>query len=337
MTSRGFGSVFATHMELYLDDHAARGFSNNCHIKTLRHFDRFVTKRGLSEEIISQEIYDEWFSTMDSLRYTTRYQSAVHLRTFAIFLTKLGIPSFIPRLPKYKRSDYVAYIFSTDEIDKIFDACDKTIIRKRSLTSILMVMPSLLRLLYSTGIRVGEALAIRNRDLNFEKHVITLYYTKNGHERLAPINATLEVVLKQYINYRNKMPVHGIDSPDNYLFVTLQGKQVRENSVLANFKRVLEMSGIIDAYNSKLPRIHDLRHTACVHAMCKMLRQGKDLYCHLPILATFMGHVKITDTEYYLKLVQQQYPELIKQQVSVVESITGIVNRALIIKSEDDV
>lgn len=71
--------------------------------------------------------------------------------------------------------------------------------------------------------------------------------------------------------------------------------------------------------------------------MCKMLRQGKDLYCHLPILATFMGHVKITDTEYYLKLVQQQYPELIKQQVSVVESITGIVNRALIIKSEDDV
>lgn len=69
--------------------------------------------------------------------------------------------------------------------------------------------------------------------------------------------------------------------------------------------------------------------------MHKLLSKEKDLYCHLPILATFMGHLNVSDTEYYLRLAQQYYPDLVKQQVSLIEPITGIINRALIIKRDD--
>lgn len=337
MTEHGFNSILAGLMEQYLDNRAARGFSNRSHITTLKNFDCFLSKKRCDKLCISSELYDEWFATQNAVSYTTRYQRASHIRMLAIFLTKLGYPCAIPRLPKYKSSDYVPYVFTNEEMERVFDICDNMTAKNRLWKSIIIVMPALLRLLYSTGIRVGEALSIRNREVHFDKHVIHLCQTKNGHERLVPINTSMEIVLRQYIVYRNKLPIEDIDAPGNYLFVSLQGKQVMAQSVLHRFKDLLEIAGIIDVYNSKLPRVHDLRHTACVHAMCKMLRQGKDLYCHLPILATFMGHVKITDTEYYLRLVQQQYPELIKQQVSVVESITGIVNRALIIKSEDDV
>lgn len=45
----------------------------------------------------------------------------------------------------------------------------------------------------------------------------------------------------------------------------------------------------------------------------------------------------MTDTEDYLRLAQQYYPELAKQQIGIIDSIRGIVNRAVIVKPDDNV
>ena len=334
MTKHGFTSVFSSYLESFLEDRYKRGFTKEKYLPCLRSFDRMCVDRNHNHMRITEKLYNQWFSTLSYLGDTTLYARVGELRMFAYYLTKMGYPCYIPRLPKHKKSDYVPYIYTHEEIERVFKSSEKVKIQSECRSTVL-VLPVLIRLLYSTGMRIGEALSICNRDINFDKHVINLYQTKNGHERLAPINTSMEVVLRQYISFRNRLPIPDVSAPWNYLFVSLRGTQIKKNAVDYHFKKILEDAEVIDIYNGKLPRIHDLRHTACVHAMHKILIQGKDLYCHLPILAVFMGHIKVNDTGYYLRLVRQQYPDLIKQQVSVVESITEIVNRALIIKSED--
>lgn len=85
-------------------------------------------------------------------------------------------------------------------------------------------MPALCRLLYSTGIRIGEALAIKNEDVDFVNSVIYINKSKNGQQRLVAINKSLSIVLQQYINFRNKIPVDGVNSPEHHFFVTQRGR-----------------------------------------------------------------------------------------------------------------
>ena len=79
-------------------------------------------------------------------------------------------------------------------------------------------MPCLFRLLYATGMRISEALSIRNEDVDFSNNFIILRKTKNNKERIIPMNERLKEVLMQYIKYRDLVPVEGISNPDRYLF-----------------------------------------------------------------------------------------------------------------------
>jgi len=72
-------------------------------------------------------------------------------------------------------------------------------------------------------------------------------------------------------------------------------------------------------------RVHDLRHTACIHVMSKLLAAGYDLYNCIPNLSAFMGHKSIYSTEQYLRLTAEFYPELIKyasKEVSPIDDVT---------------
>ncbi len=54
----------------------------------------------------------------------------------------------------------------------------------------------------------------------------------------------------------------------------------------------------------RLPRVHDFRHGFAVQALLRWYRQGLDVQAKLPWLATYMGHVSIASTHYYLAFVE---------------------------------
>ena len=62
--------------------------------------------------------------------------------------------------------------------------------------SSFFIMPSLLRMLYGTGIRIGEALSLLNEDINLEEEYFILRDTKNGKDRIVPFSTSLAEVLK---------------------------------------------------------------------------------------------------------------------------------------------
>jgi integrase len=280
--------------------------------------------------------YDKWFETISDNRPATIYKSVGIVARFLGYLSELGHECYIPRLPKKPVRDFVPYIYSEDEMAKIFSVADTLRLKLKTHNSILMIMPALLRLLYSTGIRIGEALAIKNRDIDFNRNAITLNETKNGCQRLAPLNNDMEAVLKQYILYRNRMPIKGLEEPDSPLFVSGIGKSLSHSSVYENFHNIIMKVGIPYKGGNSGPNIHGIRHTSCVHAMQKMIQAGKDMYCCLPVLSTFMGHKYMIDTEMYIHLTKEMYPELIEMDKSVTASISTIINRALLIKNEKE-
>jgi integrase len=71
--------------------------------------------------------------------------------------------------------------------------------------------------------------------------------------------------------------------------------------------------------------VHEIRHSAAVHSLVKLTRDGVDIYCSLPLLATFMGHRKVLDTETYVRLTQEMYPEVLKMNAEVTDQVYSFI------------
>ena len=234
-------------------------------------------------------------------------------------MSRQGCHCFIPRLPDAKRSkcNFTPYIFTHNQIDEILQSSDGLRMYDRHMSNALFCVPAALRLIYSTGLRVSEALSIKNADVKLEKGYIHIRKTKNGSERIVPINESLHGVLQQYISYRDRMPISSASSLNSFFFIKSDGTYCNAQSVYWCFRKLLADCGISYVGNHHGPRVHDLRHTFAVHAMVQMAHNSQDLYSSLPVISACLGHKSLFATEQYVRLTGEMYPELINQCSSI--------------------
>jgi integrase/recombinase XerD len=83
------------------------------------------------------------------------YSKVKVVKQLAEYLLDQGIKTYVPQLPKYRRGTFIPYIYSYEEINAIFRACDSLRMKCKSVASCIFIMPCLLRLLYGTGIRIS--------------------------------------------------------------------------------------------------------------------------------------------------------------------------------------
>lgn len=330
-----FSSCLASKLEAFTEEYHIRGFKNRNVFETLRMLDRYLCSISYDDITLQRSVYDSWLDSQVNIKDSTKYGRASVVIRFIKYLNQLGFETPVPRLPKHIGCDFTPYVFSHDEMSKIFQECDKQNDRNSLYSSGLFSFPTVIRLLYSTGMRVGEAISLTNKAVDFDNHTITIFHAKNNRQRYCPINPSLEAVLRQYLHFRALLPLDGLDEADRPFFVNLQGGKLRTSGVWSRFNRIVRNLGISNTMHGGLPRVHDLRHTACVHAMKKLVDNGRDIYCCLGLLSAFIGHVKIADTERYLRLTQEYYPELLKQDAVVTQAIKGVISRALIIHDNE--
>lgn len=311
-----YKSKFAPYIEGLLKEKEQKGLLKSSVLKcNMLEFDRFFIKYGIEDLHIKEDTIIRWRATRINDHERSLYQKYIAWIHLCRYMCNLGIECYIPKTPKQGRqNNYIPYIFTHEEINAIFSTCDKLRIIKGHHITPLFVMPALCRLLYSTGIRVGEALAIRNEDVDFENRIIHINKSKNGQQRLAVINETLLLVLLQYEEYRNKIPISGVLLPERYFFVTQRGKPCLYGNILTWFHRILYFGNIPQQTYQHRPRLHDLRHTAAVHALQKLVSNGTDIYCALPLISAFLGHKNISSTETYVRLTQEMFPDLINME-----------------------
>lgn len=305
-----YKSVLAIEIRRFIEIKEAKGFSTLRAKWILKEIDDYAQSLNLDIPIITKELIEGWRKTRTNDALITLYAKYLIWSQLTKQMNRNGYPCYIPKLPKQPKSEFIPYIFTHEQIVALIKECDKTVVSDRHMNASLISLPALFRLLYSTGLRISEALSIRNEDVKIDQQYIHIRKTKNGSERIVPISESLAQVLKQYESYRNKMPVSGLSSPKHLYFVKLDGTYMRANCVYQRFRKLMDTCGIPFIGSHHGPRVHDLRHTFAVHALTQMGRNKMDLYTGLPILSTCLGHKSLSATEKYVRLTCSMYPEL---------------------------
>lgn len=320
-----YTSVFAPYIESYIHEKELQGFKATQLKWNLLEFDKYFAQISKKDLFISSGDIKNWVATRVCDKPNTLYQKYSAIANFCRYMCLLGYECYIPTRPRKRFTNYTPTIFTHEQMRVIFEVCDKMVMKEHHAQSIMIIMPALLRMLYSTGIRISEALSVLNKDVDFDRKVIVLNNTKNRCQRLAPINESLEQVLTQYMNYRNRIPVPGVAHSNSHLFVSTTGKPCSRRTVLTYFHRIIEKCGILRRCNQRGPMVHEIRHSAAVHSLIKLTQGGLDIYASLPLLATFMGHKKVLDTETYIRLTQEMYPDLLKMNAEVTNQVYSCI------------
>ncbi|MCW0484442.1 tyrosine-type recombinase/integrase [Gaoshiqia sediminis] len=320
-----YTSIFAPFINDFIHGKELQGYKATQLKWMLLEFDKFFTQTFKKDLFISSGDVKNWVGTRTCDKPNTLYQKYCAMADFCRYMCLLGYECYIPRRPRKCFANYTPTIFTHDQMRTIFNVCDNLAMKEHHAKSIMIIMPALIRVLYSTGIRISEALSILNKDVDFDRKVIVLNNTKNRCQRLAPVNETLEQVLRQYISYRNRIPTPGVANPDSHLFVSATGRPCSRRTVLTYFHRIIEECEIPRRCDQRGPMVHEIRHSTAVHSLIKLTRDGVDLYCSLPLLATFMGHRKVLDTETYVRLTQEMYPEVLKMNAEVTDQVYSFI------------
>lgn len=314
-----YRSVFAPYIRAFIDMKSKMMRNADIYAHTLYQWDQAMTKGKYTELYVTKNMYEYWSTRLGPICDRTSYTKHSQIITFLKYLCRMGVECHIPRVPKRPRSMYIPYVYTHEEIERIFTAIDNTTSARYHHKYCLISMPCFFRLLYATGIRISEALALKNKDVDFDNEYFVLNHTKSGKQRIIPMNAEVKSVLLQYVRYRNRMPIEGIDAESRYLFVSGIGKPFHPNIAYTFFKKILKQCGIVHKGKNQGPHVHDLRHTFAVHTLQKMAVEGVDLYAGLPVLSVLLGHAGVRETEWYLRLTKQFFPEVI----DLISSSTG--------------
>lgn len=304
--------IYADWIKQYLTYKRSMGFKMKDVEYMLGKFNRLAITRSEVSIGISKELFDEWSKPAPGESATHRYYKIGLLRQFSSYLRFNGYDSYIPKLPKFI-STHTPHIYTKVEIASLFKASDKLFQKNNNMDGQICILPSLLRLLYGTGLRLGEALALKNKDVRLDKEYLFVKSAsaKNGQDRIVPISSSLIEVCKDFMAYKQQQLIDC--SADKYFFTALNGNKCGCTTAYAHFRTALYKAGIPHQGRGKGPRLHDLRHTFCVNALVKMSEAGMDLYYSLPVLSTYVGHQSIEATNKYVRLTAEMYPDLLQK------------------------
>ena len=300
---------FEAEVERFLAYKRGLGFKYQREAGLLAHFQSFCEKHGWNGPDLSKEIVDAWCERLpiEAERGGGGHAARVSLiRQFGDFLSSIGHRAYIPLNVAHnqsRHSRFTAYIFTRDEISRLIEAADRICPYPHS--TIHLVMPALVRFLYSAGARISESLAIQMKDVDLDNGTIKLVNTKGGKERLVALSDSMVRAFAAYCGL-----IHPDPHPNDYLFCSFRGHPFHKTNIYQRFRELLMDAGIPHGGRGAGPRIHDLRHSFCCHSLYEACMRGVDPYAFLPTLSTYLGHDTLRETEKYLQLTAETYPLL---------------------------
>jgi integrase len=226
----------------------------------------------------------EWAARLTVVRGFARYWSATDPATE---VPPLGLLPYRP--PRAQ-----PYFYSNREIQALLRAAKErpSIDPLRAWTYYC-----LFGLLAVTGLRLGEALNLRIRDIDWSEGALTIRGAKFGKSRLVPLHTSTRKVLADYARRRARR----FAAPaEEYFLVNKNGNRLDKGEVHRMFYILSRQIGLRAADASRGPRLHDFRHRFAVQTLLRWYRNGEDPKRRLPILSTYLGHAHVTDTYWYL-------------------------------------
>jgi integrase len=207
--------------------------------------------------------------------------------------------SFVPDrdlAPRVYESHHLPHIFSPAEIRILLDQIGKMQHPFRSRT-----YRALLLILYCTGLRTGEAVRLRIRDVDLREKVLRVEASK-AKSRWVPFEDTLASELSDYLQQRSRINPASEDSrflvqPNGSPY----GRPIVSNAIIVLLRR----AGLKPHTGRVGPRPYDTRHSFAVNRLTEWYRDGVDVQERLAWLSAYLGHDDLLGTQDYLQLTPE--------------------------------
>jgi site-specific recombinase XerD len=300
-----FLSVLAHRFSGFVNFRRSGGVDSYNQIQMLRPFDRFLDREGFRGRWPTRDVVERYMDTAKHLQPGSRANRFSVVRQFCRYLRLFEPKCFVPEqmLPRERRPSQVPHIYSKPEIKDILAGA-------RELPPSGSLRPktyyTLFGLLYTTGLRCGEAFALNLSDADLEQNLLFIRKGKFGKSRLVLISPSTSKVLRRYIEQRILVAPA---APEQPLFITPTGRRLYHTNVDSAFRQVLKKCGLRGGKGCPGPRLHHLRHSFACTRLLVWYREGKDVNALLPALATYLGHVKISSTQVYLRATAELLEE----------------------------
>ena len=265
-----------------------------------------MTSLPVEDKTLTETLVKAWLDEKD-VKPQTKERILDDIRGFAKYLRSVGYHAVVPE-PPISRQDYVPYIFSSEELESIFDAADNCQVYTNGSPAGIQ-FPVVLRILYGCGLRLREALTITWKEIDLDRSIITIHEAKNQKQRLVPFSDSLKSVLLLYQKF-----VFSIGGNRNYVFESNHnpGNPYDSSTFWRWFSKILREAKIFFARGSiheRGPCPHCMRHIFTIHSFMKSEAEGRDMENTVPFLSAYLGHEGILETQKYLRASYVLYTE----------------------------
>lgn len=302
LTRKCFQSTLGTSIDSYLRLKRVLGRRYAIEERVLQSLDYFMAASGRSK--LTASIFTSWCRTLQYLTPTVRRNHMRIVRNYCLYRQRSMPSCFVPDpvLFPAPHQPIKPYIFGKEEIVRLIATARKLEPTYQSpLRSEVYALAIVL--LYTTGLRRGELLKMTLGDYNAEQRTLFVRQTKFHKSRYLPLSPDGHREVEHYLQVRRR---HGLMlTPVTPLMWNqyVNGPVFTAGGLAQGLRALFRKAGI-QKLDGRLPRVHDLRHTFAAHALLRWYKSGADVQAKLPLLATYMGHVSIVSTEYYLQFIE---------------------------------
>ena len=256
-------------------------------------FARFADHSG-HRGPLTTELVLRWASQPPAQRYRVYRLSTV--RCFAKYLAardeRTEVPG--PRLLGKMVARTQPHIYSDTQLRQLIAAAGEPTAYYRSRPK---TYSTLLSLLSCTGLRISEALKLTRDNVDLDQGILRIEMTKFHKSRLVPLHPTATAAMRLYAKERD---LELLRQDSDAFFVDGHGCAVPYFTVRLMFRHLCNRLGMSSNGAMRRPHIHDLRHTFACRRLLAWYEQGIDVNHAIASLSTYLGHVGVTSTYWYL-------------------------------------
>ena len=301
-------SNFKPYIEGLIEQKQVVGYTYDTSSRILKDFDRFCSKHYPTATALTAEISMQWAAKRTDEHVNYLFRRITPVRQLAKYMNSIGVEAYVipPKIPQ-KQIRYIPHIFTQLELRAFCSEIDKCLPSPFSPVKHL-VIPVFFRLLYCCGLRSSEARLLNTVDINLATGRMFIRQSKGHKDRTVMLAEDVLALCRKYETKVSRI------FPDRQAFFPNSKGEFYNRSVLDYWFHLfwdhLEVAG---NYSGNPPRVHDFRHAFSVRRLNLWVNEGRDINAYLPYLSMYLGHVHLTDTDYYMHFASEFFPTFKKK------------------------
>jgi integrase len=293
---------FKPYIEGLIEQKRSLGYLYDSSARILKRFGDFCKTYYPNETMLTKEVAMHWAQRRPDEHVNGLMHRITPIRQLAKYMNRLGVNAYIipPGIPG-KLIRYVPHIFTDQELRAFFSEIDRCPVCLSSPARHL-VIPVYFRVLYCCGLRLSEARLLKVEDVDLQTGKLVIRQSKGHKDRNVMMSEEVLDLCRIYHSKVSRL------FPDRVgFFPNPCGKPYTYHIIDDWFHLFWKKTGITHSSGNP-PRVHDFRHTFAVKRLNLWVQEGKDLNACLPYLCMYLGHARLTETDYYLHLVPEFFP-----------------------------